>query len=39
MPWRNARPPRLGEHNLAVYQGELGLSRQDLAALKAAGAI
>lgn len=39
MPWRSARPPRLGEHNLEVYEGELGLSRQDLIALKAAGAI
>lgn len=39
MPWRAARPPHLGEHNLAIYEQELGLSRQDLTALKAAGAI
>jgi formyl-CoA transferase len=32
-------PPRLGEHNQAVYGGVLGLSAGDLAALKARGVI
>jgi benzylsuccinate CoA-transferase BbsE subunit len=39
MPWRSARPPRLGEHNLTIFEDELGLSRTDLIALKTAGAI
>ncbi len=30
--WRRA--PRIGEHNLEVYEGELGFSRQDLTLLK-----
>ncbi len=30
--WRRA--PLIGEHNIEVYEGELGLSRQDLALLK-----
>lgn len=39
-PWRIARrAPRLGEHNLAVYEGELGLTRQQVAALFMAGVI
>lgn len=38
-PWRTARAPRLGEHNVALYCDELGLSRAELAALKGAGAI
>lgn len=38
-PWRSGRAPRLGEHNLAVYCVELGLSRADLITLKASGAI
>jgi benzylsuccinate CoA-transferase BbsE subunit len=33
------RPPRLGEHNLAIYCDRLGLSRQELAALYAAGIV
>jgi crotonobetainyl-CoA:carnitine CoA-transferase CaiB-like acyl-CoA transferase len=33
------RPPRIGEHNVEVYCGELGLSKEELAALEAAGAI
>ncbi len=32
-------PPRFGEHNEAVYGGGLGLSAQELAALKAEGVI
>ena len=31
--------PSLGEHNIEVYCGELGLSRRDLAALRVEGAI
>lgn len=39
-PWRpERRPPLLGEHNIEIYCGELGLSRRELAALKAAGAV
>ena len=38
--WRISRPaPRLGEHNVEVYQGELGLSAQDLTALGESGSI
>jgi benzylsuccinate CoA-transferase BbsE subunit len=33
------RPPRIGEHNEEVYCGELGLSKEELAALEAARAI
>ncbi|MBV2365073.1 formyl-CoA transferase [Streptomonospora nanhaiensis] len=33
------RSPLLGEHNTEVYQGELGLSADELAALKANGVI
>ncbi len=39
-PWAVRRPaPAIGEHNLEVYHGELGLSREELLALKQAGAI
>jgi len=38
-PWRIRRPPCIGEHNQEVYCGELGLSREQLAALTAAGII
>ena len=33
------RPPLIGEHNQEVFQGELGLTVEDLAALKAQGAV
>ena len=33
------RPPLIGEHNLEIYQGELGLTSEDLATLKEGGAI
>jgi crotonobetainyl-CoA:carnitine CoA-transferase CaiB-like acyl-CoA transferase len=33
------RAPRIGEHNALIYMGELGYSREELAALAAAGAI
>lgn len=33
------RAPRLGEHNLEIYEGELGYSKENLAALKQAGAL
>jgi benzylsuccinate CoA-transferase BbsE subunit len=39
MPWRTARPPRIGEHNLAIYEGLLGLSRSEVITLRAVGAI
>jgi crotonobetainyl-CoA:carnitine CoA-transferase CaiB-like acyl-CoA transferase len=35
-PWETRRAPLLGEHNVAVYEGELGLSTADLARLRAA---
>jgi benzylsuccinate CoA-transferase BbsE subunit len=39
-PWRlERRAPQLGEHNREVYVGELGLSPDQLAALKAAGVV
>lgn len=39
-PWQlRRRAPLIGEHNEAIYGGELGLSRAELAALVAAGAI
>lgn len=38
-PWRQERAPLLGEHNEAVYCGELGLPREELALLRAQGAI
>ncbi|MEE9286035.1 MAG: CoA transferase [Dehalococcoidia bacterium] len=39
-PWRaKGRAPLIGEHNREVYGEELGLSREDLAALKASGVI
>lgn len=39
-PWSTGRrPPLIGEHNIEIYCGELGLSRADLAMLKSAGAI
>jgi formyl-CoA transferase len=31
--------PRLGEHNLDVYAGELGLAAEELTLLRAAGVI
>lgn len=33
------RAPLIGEHNLEIYQGELGLSRPELVTLEQAGAI
>ena len=39
-PWQiRRRPPLLGEHNEDLYVHELGLSRDDLTALRAAGII
>ncbi len=39
-PWRiRRRPPLIGEHNLEIYAGELGYTVEQLALLKAAGAI
>jgi benzylsuccinate CoA-transferase BbsE subunit len=39
-PWQlRRRAPLIGEHNDAIYGGELGLSRAELAVLMAAGAI
>ena len=39
-PWQiRRRAPLIGEHNEEVYIGELGYTREQLARLKAAGAI
>lgn len=39
-PWRTSRrPPLPGEHNAAIYCGELGLSRKELALLRASDAL
>ena len=39
-PWRiRRRAPLIGEHNQEIYQGELGYSKEQLALLKASGAI
>jgi crotonobetainyl-CoA:carnitine CoA-transferase CaiB-like acyl-CoA transferase len=39
-PWRiSRRAPLIGEHNLEIYEKELGLSREQLNALKHQGAI
>lgn len=33
------RAPMIGEHNLEIYEGELGLTREELLALKQAGVV
>ncbi len=39
-PWTIQRPPPLlGEHNVEIYQGEMGMKRQELERLSAAGAV
>jgi crotonobetainyl-CoA:carnitine CoA-transferase CaiB-like acyl-CoA transferase len=39
-PWQlRRRAPLIGEHNEAIYGGEMGISRAELAVLMAAGAI
>ena len=37
--WHQARAPRLGEHNVEVYCGRLGYTREDLAHLRSVGVI
>jgi crotonobetainyl-CoA:carnitine CoA-transferase CaiB-like acyl-CoA transferase len=36
---KQKRAPLIGEHNMEIYQGELGLSRDDLVVLKQGGVI
>lgn len=38
-PWQAGRPPLLGEHNEDIYCGELGISTDDLTALRSRGVI
>ena len=39
-PWEiSRRAPRIGEHNIEIYEKELGISRDQLAVLKAANVI
>ena len=39
-PWQiSRRPPLVGEHNLEIYEKEIGLSREETAILKARGII
>jgi crotonobetainyl-CoA:carnitine CoA-transferase CaiB-like acyl-CoA transferase len=38
MPWRSGRAPKLGEHNVEIYEGLLGLERNDLITLYSIGA-
>jgi len=37
--WQAGRAPLLGEHNVDIYCGELGLSREELGILRASGII
>ena len=39
VPWRQDRAPLLGEHNLAVYHGELGIPKEELVRLREQGTI
>ncbi len=40
MPWRNGpRAPLLGEHNMEIYEGMLGLTRPQIVALAQAGIV
>jgi len=39
MPWTTGRAPRVGEHNLEMYEGLLGFSRSDVITLRAVGAV
>jgi len=37
--WKFRRAPSVGEHNREVYEGELGFTKERLAALKQSGVI
>jgi len=39
MPWTNGNAPRIGEHNLEIYEGLLGFSRSDVITLRAVGGV
>ncbi len=39
VPWTAGRAPLLGEHNTELYCGEMGMNREDLLRLRAAGVV
>ena len=37
--WRHSRAPLLGEHNVEIYCGRLGYTREELVQLRGSGVI